>query len=371
MKMDISPELLFWHYIDEEPRSIHQKLADKEIGPYLFFRRSKTGIQARLAQLFPHDHVPKTLLHGSPHIDNYIKTTDFFGMIDFDRSYIGPYIWDIVCSLLAINLRNPARHFRPFSKEILQTYYETYRHHFQHPDLPFLPFEPLELITPKAWETDIMLYLKGHHKWAKKLHNSPILLSDPVVNALLEKYPAHLPKPNPLVNYQLIQAARTTGSFGRRRYLCLLQNKTEKAEPILLDIKETKNYLQQDWPHNKWYESLWQQQGQRMIQGAMLYAPASVQLESYATVNGLQYWGRQIPILNRKPAKLFSKSDQVDFAKSAASQLGRGHCIGIYQDKPKVLLTHFEQNFEKLIEITETIQAELMVVWRSCIKNTQ
>ncbi|NNM58212.1 MAG: DUF2252 family protein [Legionellales bacterium] len=365
----ITPELLFWHYLEDEPRSIQEKLSNSELGPYLFFRRSKSAIQARLAELFPHDHVPRTLLHGSPHIDNYIKTIDGFGMIDFDRSYIGPYIWDIVCSLLAINLRNPARHHRPISSQVSEVYFECYRHHFQHPEQAYLPYEPLENIILETWETNIELYLSGHHKWAKKLNNAPVRLNDPIAKALLAAYSEHLPKPNPLKNYQLIQLARTAGSFGRRRYLCLLENQLQNAEPILLDIKETKNYLQSDWPHNKWYDTPYFQQGQRMVQAAMLYAPACVQLESYATVNGLQYWGRKIPTLNRKPAKLFSKSDQIAFARSAASQLARGHRLGIQQDKPKVLLTHFEAHFARLVAISEKIQAELLAVRNDCIKS--
>jgi uncharacterized protein (DUF2252 family) len=365
---ETTPRVLFWHYIEDEPVSVQAKLADKETGPYLFFRRSKTPIQARLAQLFPHNKVPIVSLHGSPHIDNYAKTNYGFGIIDFDRAYIGPYIWDLVCVLLAINLRNPETHLQPIPKTVWQVFYDSYTYHFQHPELAYRPFAPLEFIHPKKWESNIDLYLNGNHKWAKKLRHAELSLDDPIANAVLDEYKIHLPNPTLLADYQLKQVARAAGSFGRRRYLYLLLHPDKVNAPVMLDIKETRNYLDADWPHNTWYQSPCHHQGERMVKAAMLYAPDCVRLESFATVNGIQYWGREVPTLNRKPAKCFDEGEQTAFAESAASQLGRGHRLGLQNSDPKLMQKHIAQHFTKLVQITEKIQSELLEIWHASIK---
>lgn len=359
---------LFWHYLADEPHSVQSKLVDLETGPYLFFRRSKTPIQARLAQLFPAQDVPRVFLHGSPHIDNYAHMSTGYGIIDFDRAYIGPYVWDIVCSLLAINLRNPETHNGPIPKSVRHHFYETYLEHFQHPDLAYQPYAPLEKIKAKKWETDITVYLEDNHKWAKKLHHTALPLDDPIANAVLEEYKKHLSDSTLLSNHELTQAGRAAGSFGRRRYLYVLAAKDEKTAPVMLDIKETRNYLEADWPHNEWYQSPCAHQGQRMVEAARLHTPTCAPLESYATVNGIQYWGRQVPILNRKPGKIFNEANQVAFAICAASQLGRGHRLGLQATDPSVMLEHFKEHFDTLITITEKIQTELLSVWQASIR---
>ncbi|MFN7098675.1 MAG: phosphotransferase, partial [Gammaproteobacteria bacterium] len=213
----ITPRELFWHYIADEPTSVQSKLKNNESGPYLFFRRSKTPIQARLAQLFPPDKIPRVFLHGSPHIDNYAKTNFGYGIIDFDRAYIGPYIWDVVCVLLAINLRNPETHTQHIPKTIWQVFYDSYLYHFQHPELPSRPYAPLEFITPKKWELNIDFYLKDKHKWAKKLYHAPLSLDDPIALAVLADYKNNLPSTSILENFEITNVARAAGSFGRRR----------------------------------------------------------------------------------------------------------------------------------------------------------
>lgn len=365
---DVTPQVLFWHYIEDEPTSVQAKLADNETGPYLFFRRSKTPIQARLAQLFNLEKVPTVFLHGSPHIDNYAKTNYGYGIIDFDRAYIGAYVWDLVCVLLAINLRNPDTHQKPIRKAVWQVFYDNYLYHFEHPELPYRPYAPLEFLRPKKWETDIELYLNGNHKWAKKLRHAKLPLTDPIANAVLVDYKTNLPNPLLLADYQLTEIARAAGSFGRRRYLYLLQHPDKNKRPVMIDIKETRNYLDADWPHNVWYQSPCQHQGERMVKAAMLYAPDCVQLESFATVNGIQYWGREVPTLNRKPAKCFDEAEQTAFAESAGSQLGRGHRLALHNTDPKVMQKHINQHFEKFIQITEKIQQELLEIWHACIK---
>src|SRR3990167_6844325 len=169
---------LFWRYVEDDALKIQHRLREKDTGPYLFFRLSKSAIQERLAQLFPLIHVPQVLLHGSPHIDNYVKTAQSFGMVDFDRAYIGPYIWDIVCVLLAIALRNPETYASPIATPLWQVFGDSYLQHFQHPAMPYRAYAPLEFIKPKAWELDSRLYVSDQHKWAQKLDKNSLSLDD-------------------------------------------------------------------------------------------------------------------------------------------------------------------------------------------------
>jgi uncharacterized protein (DUF2252 family) len=358
---------LFWHHLANEPTSIQHRLCENDIGPYLFFRRSKSAIQARLNELFPLVHVPQVLLHGSPHIDNYVKTAQGFGMVDFDRAYIGPYVWDIVCALLAIALRNPETHNSSIPTPIWQVFADSYLQHYQHPTLPYRAYAPLEFIKPKAWELDSRLYVCEQRKWAKKLDKNTLPCDDPLALALYKTYLSNLSTPHTLEHFKLKKIALATGSFGRQRFLYLLDNATQA--PILIDIKQTRNYLDAAWPHNCWYSSPCSHQGERMIQAAQIYAPDCIQLESFATLNGVEYWGRQIPIMNRKPAKIFTEADQTAFAESAASQLGRGHRLALHKTTATALQQHFDSHFRKLVSITEQIQHELLVVWRKCIRN--
>lgn len=366
--MDTNVAVLFWHYTYDEPTEVQEKLADSEVGPYLFFRRSKSAIQERLAQLFPHQQVPKVFLHGSPHIDNYVKTQSGYGIVDFDRAYIGPYCWDIVCAMLAIHFRNPELHYSALPEVISQTFSQYYLQHLQHPDLPYQPYEPLEAIKPKKWELDIAQYVEGKHKWAKKLEHQQLPTDDVLANAIFQQYLHNLDDASVLAHYQIANISRAEGSFGRRRYLLLLTPTVPDYDPIFIDIKETRDYLALPWPHNQWYSSPCEYQGQRMIKAAKLYAPSCVQLESFACINGIEYWGRQVPILNRKPDKVFSLADQIAFAKAAGSQLGRGHSLAVQDTSVANLEKHFNQSFDKLIEITQKMQRELMAVWKQCIK---
>lgn len=358
---------LFWHYPEDEPVKIQHRLCAEDTGPYLFFRRSKSPIQARLAQLFPLIHVPQVLLHGSPHIDNYAKTAQGFGMVDFDRAYYGPYVWDIACVLLAIALRNPETLTAPLPTAIWQVFADSYLQHFQNPTVPYRAYAPLEFIKPKAWELDSHLYVSEQRKWAKKLDKNRLSCDDPLACALYEDYLSHLATPQALQHYSISQIARAEGSFGRRRFLYLLESRA--SSPIMIDIKQTRNYLDSAWPHNRWYSSPCLHEGQRMIQAASIYAPDCMQLESFATLNGVEYWGRQIPIMNYKPAKLFTEADQTAFAESAASQLGRGHRLALHNTTATELQQHFETHFHKLVNVTEKIQSELLTVWKKCIKN--
>jgi len=360
-QLDDSVKVLLWHLPWDEMGKNQERLLHPEKGPYFYFRRSKSPLQERLIQLIDHSKIPRVMIHGSAHVDNYSKTKDAFGLVDFDRAYRGPYIWDVICLLMAIHLRNPEHHEQPLAPSIRETFQEYYLSHFLHPDQFYIPYKPLENITLKPWEENIEEYMKSNKKWAKQLSEAPIELSDPFATTLLHEFLAHHPRKKIFSDFEICNISFASGSFGRKRYLYLLKNK--KGESIFLDIKETKNFLAAPWKHVQFYKNPYASDGERLFESTKIYAPDFLAYESYATLKGVDYWGREIPILNRKPNKTFCEEEQIDFAMAGGSQLGRGHRLSLYEASPEEFLQHFRLEYPRLIEITNLLLEEVLAVW--------
>ena len=54
----------------------------------LFFRMMGPIMQARLEKIIDLRLVPRVLIHGNPHLDNYVRTFRGSALLDFDRSRI-------------------------------------------------------------------------------------------------------------------------------------------------------------------------------------------------------------------------------------------------------------------------------------------
>lgn len=355
---------LFWRFPDEDPEDICLKLQDPEQGPYLYFRRVKTQIQARFAELCDHSKLPQVFLHGSPHIDNYAKTLWGAGIVDFDRAHYGPYAWDLLCLLLALGFRNLDSIQSLLPEEVSSALYHGYLQGLNNPEQAYTHYAPLENIKIKDWEKDTRSYISAGKKWAKKIPAAAIDLDDPVANKVLQTYVENLGELELLTEYKLTNIARASGTFGRARFLYILMPDAVDQDAIILDIKQTRNYMNPAWPHNKWYHHNFEQQGERMCYAAKLYAPECVQRESYTRVNGVEYWGRQVPTLNRKPAKLISLEEQVNFAFAAGTQIGRGHSLTLQNISVADLQKHLQPNFAEYCEISKVIHKELLATWR-------
>lgn len=356
-------QTLYWRHPKEDGRKVHVQLLHPEAGPYLYFRRVKSPLQTRLAQLVENSKIPKVFLHGSPHVDNYVKTLEGFGLLDFDRAYIGPYSWDIVCALLAVSLRNPQTHHTFLSASLCNVFFENYLEHFHHPEKPYLPYAPLEKVILKPWEKTMEAYLLAGKKWAKKLKKDSLPADDTLALALLKDFFSHTEK-NPLKKgYNIASIHNTQGTFGRKRFLYVLQSNHNNQEPIFIDIKETRHYLASAWPHWKDYHNPFHHEGERMMAASQLYAPGITKSEGYATCNGIEYWGREIPTLNRKPSKIFRAHEQEAFLIMAGSQLGRGHALSLQDISAENFLTHFQEHSKKLTQISAVLLKELMNVW--------
>jgi len=87
--------------------------------------------------------------------------------------------------------------------------------------------------------------------------------------------------------------------------------------------------------------------------------------------NGIEYWGRQIPTLNRKPAKTFNEQEQEQFIYCGAMQLGRGHALSLQNIDEKNFKNHFNENYQQIVQATEQLKQELLYTWeyyRHCFK---
>lgn len=354
-----------WRHYSRDPALIEAKVCRKDKGPYIFFRWVKSAIQARMATIIDHAEIPQVQLHGSAHIDNYAKTLGGAGMVDFDRAYIGPYCWDIVCVLMAMSLRNPEYFQRFLPNSIIETFHQAYLQGFEHPEAGYALYQPLEDITPKTWEQSTHAYLAAEKKWAKQIKQDAIALDDPAAKDLLTQYLESLAEPL-LQSHQLTQIAASQGTFGRDRYLYVLEPKDSKDDAIIIDIKQTRDYHEDpSWPHHEWYSTPYSNHGERLIAAAKLYAPDCVLREGFAHLEGQDYWGRQVPTFNRKPEKIMDKNALNAFALSAGSQLGRGHCLGAQNNNAKMLLEHFEKNYYYYTGLSYFLQQELLIAWQN------
>ncbi len=100
------------HNMEEYLRQSHvfqkrlsmEQLSKRE-ARYLFFRMACPLLQSKLPRFLDLSNFPVTFLHGNPHMDNYVKTPRGSAMMDFDRSRMGPYCWDIIRFLSSVSLR--------------------------------------------------------------------------------------------------------------------------------------------------------------------------------------------------------------------------------------------------------------------------
>lgn len=97
-----------------------------------------------------------------------------------------------------------------------------------------------------------------------------------------------------------------------------------------------------------------------MIAASKIHAPGVTAFESYATLNGIQYWGRAIPLLNKKIKGTLSTASLESLAFAVGTQLGKGH--GLTQD-PTLIEKHLSQHKNQLLQTTNQILTELKKGW--------
>ena len=91
------------------------------------------------------------------------------GQVDFDRSVVGPYCWDLVRMLVSLSLRQ--KHMVGEGK-LLHSYVITrlragYLRGLRRPDLPVIPMSRLNEIPAANFEKSVRQYIKEGKAWAK------------------------------------------------------------------------------------------------------------------------------------------------------------------------------------------------------------
>ncbi|MBM75320.1 MAG: hypothetical protein CMK59_07955 [Proteobacteria bacterium] len=299
-----------------------------------------------------HEHqdlknTPSVFVHGNPHLDNFVRTFTGVGMVDFDRSRIGPYSWDIVRFLGSLQLYGFSE--ESLSKEIIKCFLRGYKASFKNPDIFYSIPSFLQEVLPKTWQMSMSAYISADKKWAKKLNINPVDKTDPKWMLMLVAYLKSRKEHRLLNYYQLTQVGTSPGSLGKLHILLLLEDvEEEQRGPILIDLKET--YCEDNTPY---FFTPTDHHGLRMIKAANLYAPNVEQRLGYFSFEGEQFWGREIPSFNAKIKVQLSEAQQEELGYMVGSQLGRAHRLSLYHSDPDRLLEHLSNSVDSLVLFSE------------------
>lgn len=317
------------------------------------------ALQARFAELVDLKRTPRVFLHGNPHLDNFAKTSQGEAMIDFDRSRIGPYGWDLVRLLCSVSLKREeggGKRFLP--KRVVKDCIEAYLAAFGRPEARLRVPELLKDAKPREWEKDCGDYLKQNKRWARKMRASPLFPSNPMVQALVDAYFQSRHEGDWMDHWQVLEAGQASGSLGKGRVIAALSSRHDKRDVILLDLKEV--YEDADTTH---FYNPFVHHGLRMIEGSFLHAPGFEQRLGFMTWRNRQYWGRQIPTFKAKLKGWLSENQQADFVTAVGAQLGRAHRLSLRAATPAQLEKHLKENLGVWLAVAERLNEELRRAW--------
>jgi len=335
---------------------------------YFFFRMACPLMQIRLSQLLDLGQIPKTFLHGNPHIDNYVKTFTGSAMLDFDRSRVGPYCWDIIRFFISLSLRREDEDGF-LDDEVIEHFVDAYITHYMHPEIPSKQLRLLKSIEPEKWQLTTKDYLKANKKWAKKMRDHAIDPKNPQVGELLRHFIEARGKGNLLNDYRIDEVGLVAGSFGKLHYIFSLMpiNADSHKDPIMLDIKEV--YEEID---NKFFYSPTPHHGERMILASKIFADGLEEKLGSFTYQDKQFWGRQVPSFSAKVKKYLDVEEQVDFAYTVGSELGKGHRKGLVDPShPEQIEKDFTDHFDKYVKIATFMTYEFDLAFEALKRQIQ
>jgi|GEM_PF-136925 len=346
---------------DKDPagdaENIRRNYMKEKRGAHFYFRNALLPMQERFAQLMDMASMPKVMLHGSPHVDNYAKSHQGAAMVDFDRSRVGPYAWDLVRLMVSLSLRQKkSAEGHLLDKSVLKQLKKGYLHGFRHPDRPFSEARILKDVEAEPDEETTDAYLKKG-KWAKEMRASPLPVDDADVVELIAGYNRSVGG-TLLDDYQIEEAGRGQGSMGfRGLFLVVLAPKDKKSglDRILLNIKQVRAD-----PDTEWYKNPYDTEIERMHKAAQLYAPGWALRPGSATLDGVEYDVRQIDPLNAKIKKMLNLEQQADLAYAIGTQLGRAHRLSLQDGAGAAQLEqHLEKHFDEIVAAGLTIRDEI------------
>jgi uncharacterized protein (DUF2252 family) len=329
---------------------------------YLLFRIGGPVMQGKLHRFVNLSKVPVTFIHGNPHVDNYVRTFRGSAMMDFDRSRLGPYCWDIIRFLGSLSLRR-GESDRFLDRRVVEHFIDAYITHFLHPDIPAKQLKMLKGAEPEKWQLTTREYLTANRRWARKMRQHRLDPKREDVKTLLEKFLESRQELSLLNEFKIDEVGLTPGSLGKEHYIFSLtpKNPDSHMDPILLDIKEV--YYEKN---NKWFFSPWEHHGQRMIEASKVFADGLEERLGFCSLNNKQYWGRQIPSFAVKVKKFLDKDEQCDFAYSVGSELGKGHRKGLPNPEHAALIEKdFLQNFDHYYKVSKLLTLELALAYES------
>lgn len=335
---------------------------------YLLFRMACPLMQAKLPKLIDLTKIPVTFIHGNPHLDNYVKTSRGSAMMDFDRSRMGPYAWDIIRFLASLSLKREDERGFLYS-EVVEAFIDSYIVHFLNPEIPSKQLKLLKNVRPENWQMSTKNYLLSNKRWAKKMREHALSPKSEVVTHLLRSFLESRNELSLLKDFKISEVGHTPGTLGKKHFIYSLVPKDPDShlDHIILDIKEV--YTETS---NRWFYTPVPHHGLRMIQAANIFAPGMEERLGYCTVNNRQYWGRQVPPFAVKVKKYLDKNEQIDFAYSVASELGKGHRKGLLDPKHADLVEKdFTQNFDKYYKVSKLLCYEIKLAFEAIQRKNQ
>lgn len=346
---------------DKDPagdaENIRRNYLSEKRGAHFYYRNMLLPMQERFAQLMDM-RMPRVLLHGSPHVDNYAKTGNGAAMADWDRARVGPYAWDLVRLMVSVSLRRKKADAELLDKDALRALKKGYLHGFRHPARPFSEARQLKDIEPGEGERSVDEYLATGGKWAREMRKSPLPAGDPAVRELLRSFAAGRPGDRLLEDYVVEEAGRGQGSMGQRGiYLVVLRPRDPRSgkDRVFLNFKAARTD-----PDTEWYENPYPTEAARMKAAADLYAPGWEDWNGGATLGGVEYFARGLPPLNAKIKKPLTRSQQQDFLYAVGTQLGRGHRLSLQDATAAELEAHLEASFRSVASAGLVIRDELV-----------
>lgn len=335
-----------------------QNFSNLQRGYFFYFRTMCLRMQTRFVELADVKEMPQVFLHGNPHIENFAIVKQGAGMVDFDRSRLGPYAWDIVRFLCSLSLKRKKRDDTFLSSRVLQYFVEGYKHGLcvvgneSYKSLSdFLNLKKID------WNISTNDYLKKDDKWAKKLRQNPIDVNDDWLNNLLKCYLESRKELYLLDNYKIEEAGHALGSLGNQRALLVLapKNIESNLDRILLDLKTV--YQDND---NQYFKNPVQHHGERMILASNLYAPNLEENMGFFTYQGQEYWGRKVPAVAIKIKGYLSEMRQIDVAYCVGMQLGRGHQLSIKNNTINDIVINLNKNMIDFVRIGKQMNEEVL-----------
>jgi hypothetical protein len=332
---------------------------------YLLFRLAGPSMQNKLYRFLDLNKIPTTFIHGNPHIDNYVRTFHGSAMMDFDRSRMGPYCWDIIRFLASLSLhRTEDEGF--LSRQVVEHFLDAYVTHYLNPEIPAKQVKILKTAEPEKWQLNTREYLKSNRRWAKKMRDYAVSPKSETATQLLAKFLESRQEQGLLTDYSISEVGHTPGSLGKKHFIYSLmpKNVDSHKDAILLDIKEV-----YEEKNNKFFYSPFPHHGQRMIEASKIFADGMEDRLGYCTFQNRQYWGREIPSFAVKIKKFLDKDEQCDFAYSVGSQLGKGHRKGLMNPKEYELIEKdLTLNFDRYYKVSKLLAFELNLAFEAMIR---